>query len=110
VQTYLVSLLRTGETVPVRVFNNYGDAADYCRHNTPCNNGSYLLNTPAGRDIANAIELCCPEGVAAPVKGLGWTITGFFDGGRVGLHETLTGDEHEFPDWHVGEYEPPHES
>lgn len=104
-QTYLVSLLRTGETVPVKVFETYADAVEFCRRYTPANNNSYLLKAAGYEPIRRAIETCCPEGVAADIKGLGWTITGFYAGGCVGLHETITGDEHEFPDWHVGQYE-----
>lgn len=103
---FLVSLLRTGETIPVRVFPDYQSAIEFCERTTPCNNGSRLLDTPGYECVKRAIAVCCPEGRDATITGLGWSVAGFLPDGTVSLHCTMTADDvSEFPAWVEGEYE-----
>lgn len=105
-QKFLVSLIRGGEKIPVKLFDSYSAASAFATETTPCHSDSPLLLRSDYACVQRAINACDPER-GSHVPGIGWEITGFFADGTVALCCRCTADTGlvEFPQWVEGEYE-----
>lgn len=100
----LVTLIRGGNEVAIKLFPNYEGATFFCERTTPCHSNSRLLSLPQYEPVRRALVAAGEFGETD--RSIGWRLTQFYDDGTVGMVATWSADKPgEFPLWVEGEYE-----